>query len=98
MNRLLDSKEIEHSLTSLNKLSSVRWERVDGKLYTRLDFSDFVNAFGFMTKVAIIAERINHHPEWSNVYKTVKIYLVTHESGGITNKDIELAENISKLI
>ncbi len=54
-------------------------------------FADFVQAFGFMTKVALVAERIDHHPEWSNVYKTVNVLLTTHDAGGLTMKDIELA-------
>ena len=54
-------------------------------------FTDFVQAFGFMTKVALVAERMDHHPEWSNVYKTVNVLLTTHDAGGLTIKDIELA-------
>ena len=54
-------------------------------------FADFVQAFGFMTKVALVAERMDHHPEWSNVYKTVNVLLTTHDAGGLTMKDIELA-------
>ncbi len=54
-------------------------------------FGDFVEAFGFMTKVALVAERLDHHPEWSNVYKTVNVLLTTHDAGGLTMKDIELA-------
>ncbi|NOT40240.1 MAG: 4a-hydroxytetrahydrobiopterin dehydratase [Alphaproteobacteria bacterium] len=54
-------------------------------------FGDFVQAFGFMTKAALVAERMDHHPEWSNVYKTVNVLLTTHDAGGLTMKDIELA-------
>jgi 4a-hydroxytetrahydrobiopterin dehydratase len=54
-------------------------------------FADFVEAFGFMTKAALVAERMDHHPEWSNVYKTVNVLLTTHDAGGLTMKDIELA-------
>lgn len=54
-------------------------------------FANFVDAFGFMTKAALAAERMDHHPEWSNVYKTVSVLLTTHDAGGLTSKDIELA-------
>jgi 4a-hydroxytetrahydrobiopterin dehydratase len=54
-------------------------------------FQNFVEAFGFMSKVALVAERMDHHPEWSNVYKTVNVLLTTHDAGGLTMKDIELA-------
>jgi len=54
-------------------------------------FQNFVEAFGFMSKVALVAERMDHHPEWSNVYKTVTVLLTTHDAGGLTMKDIELA-------
>ncbi len=59
-------------------------------------FADFVEAFGFMTKAALVAERMDHHPEWSNVYKTVSILLTTHDAGGLTMKDIELARAMEK--
>lgn len=54
-------------------------------------FQNFVEAFGFMSKVALVAERMDHHPEWSNVYKTVTVLLTTHDAGGLTMNDIELA-------
>ena len=54
-------------------------------------FGNFVEAFGFMTKVALIAERMDHHPEWSNVYKTVSVLLTTHDAGGLSMKDVALA-------
>jgi len=54
-------------------------------------FANFVEAFGFMAKVALVAERLDHHPEWSNVYKTVNVLLTTHDAGGLTSKDVELA-------
>ena len=73
------------------------WELKSGKLHIELQFEDFVQAFGFMTRVAIIAEKMNHHPEWSNVFNSVVIDLRTHELGGIGPQDVEWAENISKL-
>lgn len=54
-------------------------------------FADFVEAFGFMAQAALVAERMDHHPEWSNVYKTVNVLLTTHDAGGLTMKDVELA-------
>jgi len=75
------------------------WKEEDNKLKRTFDFDNFVEAFGFMTKVAILAERMNHHPNWSNVYNTVDIELSTHDAGGVvTDKDRKLAEEIDKLI
>lgn len=67
------------------------WKIEAGKLSKVFKFNDFVGAFGFMSQVALIAERMNHHPEWFNVYNTVKVELTTHDAGGITAKDFELA-------
>lgn len=67
------------------------WAIVDDKLHREFAFADFVEAFGFMTRLAIEAEKRNHHPEWSNVWNRVTIDLVTHDAGGITVKDSELA-------
>ena len=70
------------------------WVVVNGKLHKEIAFEGFAQAFGFMAKVAIVAERIGHHPEWCNVYSRVAIDLVTHKAGGITGRDFELAEFI----
>lgn len=75
-----------------------QWELRENKLYRRLVFEDFVHAFGFMTQVAIIAEKMNHHPEWANVYRTIDIYLTTHDAGGISERDFALLSAIEKLI
>jgi 4a-hydroxytetrahydrobiopterin dehydratase len=90
--------DIDISLKSLNDNSENSWEIKDGKLYREFKFTSFVSAFGFMTQVAILAERANHHPEWSNVYNKVEIYLTTHEAKGISKRDFELAQEIGKLI
>ena len=74
------------------------WALVDGKLRREVVLGDFVEAFGFMARVALLAERMNHHPEWSNVYKRVAIDLTTHEAGGITERDLELAAAIDGLL
>ena len=67
------------------------WRLEEGKLHRTYVFGDFVEAFGFMTRAAIHAEKMNHHPEWSNVYKRVDVFLTTHEAGGITQRDFALA-------
>lgn len=73
------------------------WDLRDDALHRELQFRDFVEAFGFMTSVALVAERMNHHPDWSNVYNRVTIRLTTHDAGGVTEKDYALAEAISEL-
>ena len=73
------------------------WQKVAGKLHRDLVFADFVEAFAFMTKVALIAEAMNHHPEWSNVWNRVSIDLITHDIGGLSNLDVELAQRIDEL-
>jgi 4a-hydroxytetrahydrobiopterin dehydratase len=80
------------------KLSALpNWSLRDEKLYRELSFPDFVEAFGFMTSVALVAERMDHHPEWSNVYGRVVIELTTHDVGGISERDFELARKIEAL-
>jgi 4a-hydroxytetrahydrobiopterin dehydratase len=74
------------------------WELKNEKLHREFKFKNFVQAFGFMTQVAILAERLNHHPEWSNVYSRVTIDLTTHEAGGISSRDFELAGKINELL
>jgi 4a-hydroxytetrahydrobiopterin dehydratase len=73
------------------------WSLRDGKLHRELRFEDFVAAFGFMSRVAIVAEKLDHHPEWSNVWNRVVVDLVTHDAGGITALDLELARRIDAL-
>ena len=73
------------------------WQLHDGKLHREFVFADFVAAFGFMTRAALVAERMNHHPEWFNVYKRVRVDLTTHEAGGISQRDIELAAAMDRL-
>lgn len=75
------------------------WKEEDNKLKKTFEFKDFVEAFGFMSQVAIIAEKMNHHPNWSNVYHTVSFELNTHDAGDIvTEKDHKLAEAIDGLV
>jgi 4a-hydroxytetrahydrobiopterin dehydratase len=74
------------------------WGLVDGKLHREFRFRDFSEAFAFMARVAMLAEQRNHHPEWSNVYATVRITLTTHDAGGITELDFDLANAIDQLL
>jgi len=71
------------------------WHLREGKLWREFRFESFVDAFGFMTRVALLAERMNHHPDWSNAATRVTIALVTHDLGGLSTWDVELARQIS---
>lgn len=82
----------------ISRLSEVQgWELIDGKLSKTFLFDSFVNAFGFMASVALAAESMNHHPEWSNVYNRVAISLTTHDAGGISDLDFTLAQRIENI-
>ncbi|QHS61916.1 4a-hydroxytetrahydrobiopterin dehydratase [Chitinophaga agri] len=75
------------------------WEEKDNQLYRSFEFKDFKEAFAFMTKVALVAEKMDHHPNWTNVYNKVDIYLNTHDAGDvITDKDHKLAKAIDGLL
>ena len=74
------------------------WTVRDGALHCAFEFPSFGDAFGFMTRVALLAEKQNHHPNWYNTYRTVIIDLETHEAGGITERDFRLAEAIEGLL
>ena len=74
------------------------WSLAHDKLHREFKFRDFIEAFGFMSRVAILAERANHHPEWFNVYNKVVVDLTTHEAGGISEKDFALALEMDQLI
>ena len=86
---ILNDKQLNHHLKELDN-----WTVENNKLFKVFKFADFAQAFEFMSLVAIIAETMDHHPEWSNVYNKVEIYLVTHSEGGITELDIDLAKKI----
>lgn len=90
--RKLENHEVDAELAGLPG-----WEMKDGKLHRELRFRDFVEAFGFMASVALVAEAGNHHPEWFNVYSRVVIDLSTHDVGGISARDFELARAIDRL-
>lgn len=86
----------EHELSETIKAMK-GWELKNGKLEKSFIFSNFVEAFGFMTRIALEAEKMNHHPEWFNVYDRVKIELVTHDLEGISTYDMKLADTINRL-
>ncbi|MCC5613199.1 4a-hydroxytetrahydrobiopterin dehydratase [Nostoc sp. CHAB 5834] len=73
------------------------WSIEQGKLHCQFQFPSFVEAFGFMTSVALIAETMAHHPEWCNVYNCISVDLITHDAGGITMNDIHLARKMNEL-
>ena len=75
------------------------WAEVSGRdaISKTFTFKDFNQAFGFMTRAALVAEKMDHHPEWCNVYKTVAVTLSTHDAGGVTELDVKLAEAMDKL-
>ena len=91
------------SLIEKNQLDSFlkknpSWEIDNKTIKKEFKFDNFIDAFGFMSKVALLSEKMDHHPDWQNTYNKVKINLTTHDKGGITNNDIKLAESIDKLI
>lgn len=88
----LSDNEIRSRLNGLEG-----WTLDDGKLHRKFQFGDFVAAFGFMSRAALLAEKMNHHPEWTNVYNRVEVWLTTHDAGGISEKDFELAGKLSDL-
>jgi len=76
----------------------MNWTEKDNTLYRKFEFSDFSEAFGFMVRVALIAEKMNHHPKWTNVWNTVEVWLSTHDAGDVvTDKDRKLADKIDAL-
>ncbi len=90
--RRMNDDEVAVALAQLDG-----WQLLDGKLSREYVFADFVEAIGFMVRVAICAEGLNHHPEWSNVYKVVRVELQTHDVGGISPYDFELAAKMNQL-
>ncbi len=88
----LSEPEIQAKLAQLDG-----WTLADGKLYKQFQFESFVRAFGWMSSAALIAETMGHHPEWSNVYNRVNVYLTTHDASGITDLDFQLAQGMDQL-
>ena len=94
---VLNLTDLQQALEDLNRDALEEWTLVGGRLSRSFSFADFVTAFGFMTRVAMSAEKMNHHPDWSNVYSTVNVNLHTHEAGGITRLDFALARQMERL-
>ena len=93
MSAKLTQSELQSSLKELKG-----WSLVQGKLHREYKFADFVHAFGFMATAAIAIEKMNHHPEWFNVWNKVVVDLTTHDAGGISAKDVELAKLLDSLV
>ncbi len=89
--KTLSPESIQAALKELND-----WSVEDGMLQRKLVFNNFITCFTFMTKIAFEAEKMNHHPEWTNVYNRLSIRLSTHDAGGITELDLELAKIIDR--
>lgn len=89
----LSQEEIDEELKNLPG-----WSVVDEKLHREIEFDSFNQAFGFMTRAAMEIEKMNHHPEWFNVYNKLTIELTTHDAGGITKNDISLARILNSLV
>ncbi len=83
---------------AVGRLTAWRYDGGADAITRDFKFKNFSEAFGFMTRVALLAETANHHPEWSNVYNRVSIKLTTHDAGGMSDKDVTLAEAIDKLV
>ncbi len=90
----LSTERIEQALA---EEALAGWAVVDAKLHREFRFRDFASAFGFMTRSALVAEKMDHHPEWFNVYNRVEVDLTTHDAGGITTLDLDLARAMNKL-
>lgn len=93
MAKKLSDAELQKALENLPD-----WSLRDGKLYRAIRFVNFSATFSFMTQVALMAEKADHHPEWFNVYNRLEIWLTTHDADGISNKDIEMAAAINALL
>jgi len=89
----LSSEQISEGLKNLSG-----WSIKEEKLHKDFEFDDFNQAFGFMTRAAMYIEKMNHHPEWFNVYNKLTIDLMTHDAGGITQNDVELAKILNSLV
>ena len=90
---MLSQEQIKNELKNM-----LGWTVVEGKLHKEFQFDDFNQAFGFMTRAAMHIEKMNHHPEWFNVYNKLVVDLTTHDAGGITENDIKLAKTLNSLV
>tara|TARA_Y100001968_G_scaffold265873_1_gene255189 strand:+ start:178 stop:465 length:288 start_codon:yes stop_codon:yes gene_type:complete len=90
---LLEKKQLDYFIEN-----NPSWTIGDKTIKKEFKFNSFIDAFGFMSQVALLSEKMDHHPNWQNTYNKVNIELTTHDKGGITTNDIKLAESIDKLI
>ncbi len=97
---MIDKLTADERSKMLTGLYDMGWRVVDGRdaVTKTFTFRNFVEAFGWMTRAAMAAEKIGHHPEWSNVYKTVNVTLTTHEADGLTALDVKLAQRMDALV
>ena len=95
---MADTLTSEDREAALARLNGWIYDGVADAISHEFKFKDFSEAFGFMTRVALLAQAADHHPEWSNVYNKVRITLSTHDAGGLTEKDVALAEQIDQLL
>jgi 4a-hydroxytetrahydrobiopterin dehydratase len=96
----LTIEQLNEELATINNdlAEDKQWQIIDGKLHKEFVFKNFIQAFGFMTQVAIHAEKLIHHPEWSNVWNKVTIDFVTHDVDGFSDLDIKMIKRIEKLV
>jgi len=97
--RKVSAPPYPHSLRLTISTIMLMWQETNNQLYRKFEFADFSEAFAFMTRVALEAEKMNHHPLWTNVWNKVEIWLSTHDAGNVvTEKDRKLAQRIDKLV
>ena len=95
---MVEQLDEEERAAALDRLADWDYDDARDAITRSFGFADFVEAFGFMTRVAILAEKADHHPEWSNVWNRVDILLTTHDAGGLSKRDVEMAKAIDGLV
>lgn len=95
---MIEQLDENERAAALDQLGEWDYDEARDAITRQFMFADFVEAFGFMTRVAILAEKADHHPEWSNVYNRVEVLLTTHDAGGLSTRDVALAKAIDALV
>jgi 4a-hydroxytetrahydrobiopterin dehydratase len=95
---MIEQLDEDERAAALDELGEWDYDETRDALTRTFVFADFVEAFGFMTRVAILAEKADHHPEWSNIYNRVDVLLTTHDAGGLSVRDVALARGIEGLL
>ncbi len=95
---MIEQLDEDERAAALDQLGEWDFDEARDAITRQFMFADFVEAFGFMTRVAILAEKADHHPEWSNVYNRVEVLLTTHDAGGLSARDVALAKAIDALV